>query len=630
MITYSVGQPILLEHKKKALNKLDLEGFIKNLAIYGSPNSRPLVSLQITAYCEGAGLLNCLDSVQVQGDQNFEIVLVDNGLDSVTKEKLKSYDLVYIEADRNLGCSHGRNLGAVFSRGELIVFIDADGYVEKNYIKNAIKAMEDKSVIAVRGKVLPTEETASKPVPVPVPVHYDLGDEVVPSVINTEGNSIWRLKDYLGVGGFENSLYGSEGPVLCYRMHVLYGYQKEAFRYDPSIVLYHNYSSDSAHLAQKSYRKKVINVAIANRYPGLAEFTKYYRTRGARRPNIRDARIVKVEERTNTRVAAESRAHYKKLAMQRRTQPALVKQQDHYDFCVVIPNYNLGKLLVEAVESIRMQSIESVQIIVVDDASTEEKTKRILRELEEDVEVVYLENNSGVANARNQGIKRAKSDYLLCLDADDTIEPTYLEKARNMFLLYPKAGIVAPWTQYSGVATGTWKVRSGITLADALVASPVPTASAFRRDAWEKAGGYEAEMSGYEDWEFWISILEQRFTIEVIPELLFNYRRRPNSKITTSNKNVDVLVGKIYQNHRDSYQKNLEHVLIERQRESNARTAEIRRLRAQSSKLQPKYSARKFLGVVFDSRNGVNFGRRVVRFFRTAFFRLRRSPFSKK
>jgi len=632
VITYKVGQPITLYHKKPSLTKGLFEPVVISAVRYGNQPHKPKITIQITAYNEGQDLLSCIDSIVNQKYKNFEIVLVDNGLDKQTKEALKNYDLLHVIANENLGCTHGRNVGAVHASGELIAFIDADGYIKDDYLAKAVSIMDDPSITAVRGKVLPNEKTSS------VPGHYNLGNKVVPSVISTEGNSVWRLADYQKVGGFEDSLAGGEGLVLCYRMHVIYGYDKHTFVYNPSLVLYHDFHSNKRHLSNKLYNQSIIRDGLQKKYPLITSFESYYNSQGAKPRQIADSTIGDTAERMRAKVKKEYLSIYDEKRQERRENPSLIKGEHDYLFTVIIPCYNLGSLLKNAVDSVLRQSIGNLQLIVVDDLSTDKETKDVLKSLEKHVEVIYLKKNGGVANARNHGIAKAKAEYILCLDADDTIEPTYLEKALNTFLLYPKAGIVTTWAQYFGEVNSQWRVREGLTLADALVASPVPTASCFRKEAWEQAGGYESKMRGYEDWELWISIMENGWKIEVITEINFNYYVRKDGKVNTSNKNLDNLVGIIYQNHKASYQENLEYVLSEKHRQIIKLRNQVRNLKGQTLKhallntpLGPvlKFAKKvlKKLGHVFSTfrRSPVDGGRLFWHYIKVVLYKTRRS-----
>lgn len=564
-LTFEVGSGINLSHKKPPIKYIGR-----------SQKKRPSVTVQITAYNERDDMLKCLDSVFSQTYTDFEVILVDNGLDKDIVEHVKKYDLQYVAAGENLGCCGGRNLGAAYANGELITFIDADGYIEKDFLSNAVASMKNNKLVAVRGKVLPFVNAKD------LPGHYNLGDKPGTRLIDTEGCSIWRTDDYRKVGGFEESLAGGEGLVLCYRMWKLYGYDKRSFGYDPRFVLFHDFHSTVEHLQKKLYKQAITRDAIQKKYPDIAEFERFYRENGPKPIATKDLRIAAIAEKTKAQVRREYAEFYDKKRLERQGSNS---PQANYDFTVVIPCFNLGELLLAAVDSVLRQSIDNVQVIIVDDVSDDEYTQTVLKQLESTVHVIYAKKNGGVAAARNLGIAKAKSEYILCLDADDTIEPTYLEKAKSMFDMDENTGIVTCWAQYFGEVNSQWRVESEITLKRALVGSPIPTASCFRKSIWQEVSGYEERLRGYEDWEFWINIIKRDWKVSVIPELLFNYFVRPGSKVNTSNKNAAGILAVFFEKHKDAFVDNLEHVIVEKHKAIAQLRSDNRRLQRASFKI---------------------------------------------
>src|SRR5579862_7046804 len=95
---------------------------------------------------------------------------------------------------------------------------------------------------------------------------------------------------------------------------------------------------------------------------------------------------------------------------------------------VIVPCYNLGEYLDEAVESVLAQTYQDFEILIVDDGSTNDKTRTILSNYARPRTTVYRTPNRGLAAARNFLVARARGEYLCALDADDKLHPTFLEK----------------------------------------------------------------------------------------------------------------------------------------------------------------------------------------------------------
>ena len=108
---------------------------------------------------------------------------------------------------------------------------------------------------------------------------------------------------------------------------------------------------------------------------------------------------------------------------------------------VVIPTYNCGALIPEALDSIFAQTFTDFEVIVVDDGSTD-NTRDVVSRYREDIRYIY-QNNKGVSAARNAGIKEARGQYIAFLDADDLWLPEKLASQMRVMTQSDAIGIVA-------------------------------------------------------------------------------------------------------------------------------------------------------------------------------------------
>jgi len=197
---------------------------------------------------------------------------------------------------------------------------------------------------------------------------------------------------------------------------------------------------------------------------------------------------------------------------------------------VVIPCYNLGEYLEGAVRSVREQTFKDYEIIIVNDGSTDAATVSVLAEMSrQGIEVVNI-SHRGPSAARNEGIRRGRGKYVLPLDADDCIAPKYLEHAIAILDARPEVGIVYGLVELFGEVQGIWEQPEYsprlILQENMIVASAV-----FRRSDWEYVGGYRCCMVyGWEDWDFWLSLVELGRTVVRLPEIVFHYRIRFGSR----------------------------------------------------------------------------------------------------
>jgi glycosyltransferase involved in cell wall biosynthesis len=109
-------------------------------------------------------------------------------------------------------------------------------------------------------------------------------------------------------------------------------------------------------------------------------------------------------------------------------------------FSVIIPLYNKSAFIMRAIESVLNQSYINFEIVIVDDGSKDDGVLKVEKLNNERIKVVKQENQ-GVSKARNVGVENSKFGYVVFLDADDTWEISFLEKLKDLILLFPKAGI---------------------------------------------------------------------------------------------------------------------------------------------------------------------------------------------
>lgn len=225
---------------------------------------------------------------------------------------------------------------------------------------------------------------------------------------------------------------------------------------------------------------------------------------------------------------------------------------------VVIPCYRQAEFLPFAVASVVRQTFTDWEIVVVDDGSPDE-THAVARRLSERMAPGRLrlirQENSGLAAARNLGIAAARGRYVLPLDCDDGIDPTYLEKTVGALEAAPSAGIAATDTATFGAQETSWCLERPFEPEVLREANVITYCSLYRREVWEVVGGYNPNMSaGYEDWDFWIGCAERGVRAVYVREPLFFYRVKPQSMITSALRRDRELRARIVLNHPTLYE----------------------------------------------------------------------------
>lgn len=204
-----------------------------------------------------------------------------------------------------------------------------------------------------------------------------------------------------------------------------------------------------------------------------------------------------------------------------------------HSISVVIPCFNHGEFLPEAVASVTSIRRNDVELIVVDDGSTDVRTRSEMDALTAKGIHVIRQENQGLAAARNAGIAASHGKYILPLDADNRIRPAYIEHGIRILDQDPKIGVVYGDAQRFGTQTDRWHVGP-FSKESLLNTNFIDACAVFRRTVWEQNGGYDGTMpvQGLEDWDFWIGALEHDWEFAYVPEILFDYRKSADSMIT--------------------------------------------------------------------------------------------------
>lgn len=206
---------------------------------------------------------------------------------------------------------------------------------------------------------------------------------------------------------------------------------------------------------------------------------------------------------------------------------------------VVIPCYNQGKYIEDAVESVLNQTYKNIEIIVVNDNSTDNSLDYINKIIKNNdkIKFINLEQNGGVSHARNVAIENSTGEYILPLDADDKIDATYIEKAERILSANSNIGIVYPRVEYFGVKNGEMETdnfnNESFVFQNCIISSAL-----FRRKDWKLAGKYDEKLNVLEDHDLWLSFIELGLQPYKIDEVLYFYRKHDRSTIDKAIDNI--------------------------------------------------------------------------------------------
>lgn len=224
---------------------------------------------------------------------------------------------------------------------------------------------------------------------------------------------------------------------------------------------------------------------------------------------------------------------------------------------VVVTSYNYGHLLPRALDSIRDQTEQDFEIIVVDDGSTDDtfQRARAFSDAHPLLDVILVRTrNGGASRARNLGIALARGRYITCLDADDHFAPSALERMRSALDVDPTTSVVRPQLHVFGTVEAIWDWMTVPYDFDRLCETNIaPYCAMFRRTAWEHVGGYDEGMTSWEDWNFWIALGKHGHRMGAITEPLLHHRISDGGKFAANLHRRLELISRIVCNHPDVY-----------------------------------------------------------------------------
>jgi glycosyltransferase involved in cell wall biosynthesis len=237
---------------------------------------------------------------------------------------------------------------------------------------------------------------------------------------------------------------------------------------------------------------------------------------------------------------------------------------------VIVCCYNLGEFLGEAVASVLTQTFHDFDVLVVDDGSTDPLTQQVLAEIEQPSVRVLRSENRGLAAAKNLGLANTSGRYVCMVDADDRLDPTLLQKSVAALDRDESLAFVSHWLRAFGDETWDWTPTT-CELPALLDVNTVNGAALVRRAAVEAVGGFdESFVDGCEDWDLWIGLVERGFRGAIIPEFLFQYRRRATSmsRLMMKGDTHPRLYRRLVEKHLDSYRDHLGSLLLRREEDA--------------------------------------------------------------
>jgi glycosyltransferase involved in cell wall biosynthesis len=192
---------------------------------------------------------------------------------------------------------------------------------------------------------------------------------------------------------------------------------------------------------------------------------------------------------------------------------------------IIIPGYNPGAWLLDAVASAQVQTHGEIETILVNDGTDNAESLHYMHAAASKVDVYLEQPNRGLPAARNAGFGAARGRYVVPLDADDLLDPTYVAECLSALQAAPQAAFAYTSCRVFGDQDYIEPIGD-YNLYQLLDRNNLTYAALIRKQDWEELGGYDESMrAGYEDWEFWLRAgSRNRFGMHV-PRVLFRYRK---------------------------------------------------------------------------------------------------------
>jgi glycosyltransferase involved in cell wall biosynthesis len=209
---------------------------------------------------------------------------------------------------------------------------------------------------------------------------------------------------------------------------------------------------------------------------------------------------------------------------------------------IIIPTYNHAHYLPDALNSVLAQTFNDWEAIIVDDGSTDE-TRSVSQQFLEDSRIHYVyQENQGLSAARNTGIRHAHGEYLSFLDADDALEPEFLQRCLEVLttdgslagvytytFFIDQAGNVLPRIGNQSIPANEFRRRI-------LQGGFFPVHAALvRADVIREVDLFDPQLTSLEDWDLWLRV-SKRYPMEYVPEPLVRYRVYPGSMSTNAER----------------------------------------------------------------------------------------------
>jgi glycosyltransferase involved in cell wall biosynthesis len=528
-------------------------------------SARPFVSIVVPAYNAGRTIDACLASLLAQEypRDRYEVLVVDNRSTDDTAARIKHFPVRVIE-ERSRQCSYAaRNRGLEAAGGELVAFTDADCAARPDWLSRLVAGFVDEHVGGVAGRVVPApgrtllEQFARRRGQVSQDV--SMANRYLPFAITA--NAAYRREVLTRLRGLDETMISSGDANLAWRMQLVLGRQ---LRFAKDALVSHRHRATLRAFWRQHRVYGYGTAMLYDQFPAcaktLGQETRYWMVRVAYFSGRGLARLLQAPLAfragrlyfaehflevlgTTSRFLGVLAYHWAHRPGGRPRPRALVPARrpfvlgpaaaDGPRVSVVIPAYNRAELVADAIESALAQTAPDLEVIVVDDGSTD-ATRDVVRAYVARApgRVRYLwQPNQGVAAARNAGAAAARGRHVAFLDSDDLWNPEKLARQLPVLEADPALGWVSAYADVVDAGGRRLLGRKpaqppGSTLEELVVRGTAPPSTFLvRREALAQVGGFDPRAAGMDELDLCLRMAQRGWRTVCLEEPLIRYRR---------------------------------------------------------------------------------------------------------
>lgn len=511
----------------------------------------PLVSFVVLNWNGLSDTKLCIESIKDQTYPHTELIIVDNGSTDGSKDYFRELEgIKFVDLEQNTGFTGGHIAGREQAKGEFLAIINNDLVLDPDWTNACLETFDrHRDAAVVGGK------------------NYQWNHD---NPVGNTDNQFYSYQELDPQTGYTRTLLTGEnecpvdavsGAALMIKQSQL----KAVGYFDDDFFAYYEENDLIARLTRAGYRAYYNPAAMAwhkiaastkdnsdfylymmhrNRYlfaaknlddQYLPSFKRIYRRQVVRAflnyvHNRKDNDALNRLRawrwiRQNRELIARKRAQVQKLGG---SFVPLLASYAPRDVTIIIPCYNYGQYVAEAIESAINQTVKPKQVIIINDGSTDNSQRVIDQYRRNPLVKIVHKANSGVIDTKNLGIKLSQTYWTVFLDADDKLYGTFLEDTLDM-TSHGRRDIVYTDMLLFGAVNDIFRARpyQPYTL---IRSNYINNSALIKTSLLKQVGGYKSEMKhGLEDWELYITLVEAGAKPQYLALPLVKYRQHPGA-----------------------------------------------------------------------------------------------------